>query len=266
MQRRFSFKQAQFMILLICTIIFTKESVADEPLKVVTFNYPPYEYEENNEIKGIAVEIIQEIFSRMGQPIIIDVLPFSRGIEYIKHKDSDAMFTFYHKKEREEFAYYSKEVVIDQTVALFVHENSSIVYDGDLSKLSQYEFGLVSFSYGKKFDDAVKNKVITLFERVPNAKMNIKKFLERRFEILPSDRIIAYYYYNDLVTQNTENSFPKMKELKPPVQTIPSYVGFAKKEKLIVIRNKLDAILSQMKKDGTYNKIINTTIKKWGTE
>ncbi len=123
-----------------------------DSLKVATLVYPPFQYEENGEAKGIAADIVKEIFKRMNQPIEIKFYPFPRAIREGK---SDVIFTFYYKKEREQFAEYSKESLVDQTISLFVHKDSPIVFDGNLSKLSQYKFGLVRFSYGKVFDEAV---------------------------------------------------------------------------------------------------------------
>lgn len=53
---------------------------------------------------------------------------------------------------REEFALYSREPLVEQTIALFVLEDSRIVFDGDLEKLAGHSFGLANFSYGPIMD------------------------------------------------------------------------------------------------------------------
>jgi polar amino acid transport system substrate-binding protein len=237
------------------------ESFADE-LRVATFNYPPFQYEEQGEVKGIAVDIVRELFKRLNQPIKIDFYPFPRAVKNLKTGESDVIFTFYFKKEREAFADYTQEALVNQKISLFVHEDSPIVFDGDLSKLNQYKFGLVRFSYGSVFDAAVDKKLITRIEYVSKMDLNMKKFLRRRFDILPSDRWVAYYYYSKFNREN-DNSV-KLKELKPPIQSFPAYMGFSKANHLGGLRDRSDMVLKEMKKDGSYQRIIDGYLAGWG--
>ncbi len=245
-----------FICLGMCVAVW--ECFADN-LKVATLAYPPFQYEENGETKGIAADIIKEIFERMNQSIEIKFYPFPRAIKNIKKGNSDVIFTFYYKKEREQFAEYSKESLVDQTISLFVNKDSPIVFDGHLSNLNQYKFGLVRFSYGKIFDEAVKNKLITKTEYVSKMENNMKKFIKRRFDILPSDRWVALYYYSKIAPKGKI----QLKELNPPVQTFPAYIGFSKANNLAPLRDKVDIILKKMKKDGSYQKIIDAYLDSW---
>ena len=259
---RFNMKKIRLTLLVaIAMWIATGVSFADE-LRVATFNYPPFQYEEQGEVKGIAVDIVRELFKRLNQPIKIDFYPFPRAVKNLRTGESDVVFTFYHKKERESFADYSKEALVEQTISLFVHEDSYIFFDGDLSKLNQYKFGLVRFSYGSVFDAAVDKKLIKHIEYVSLMDLNMKKFLRRRFDILPSDRWVAYYYHSKV--KNKENKSVKLKELTPPIQSFPAYMGFSKANNLSGLRDKADIILKEMKRDGSYQRIIDGYLAGWG--
>ena len=236
-------------------------SLADE-LRVASFNYPPFQYEEQGEVKGIAADIVKELFKRLNQPISINFYPFPRAVENLKTGKSDVIFTFYYKKGREAFTDYTKEALVDQTISLFVHGDSPIVFDGDLSKLNQYKFGLVRFSYGSIFDAAVDKKLITHVEYVSKMDLNMKKFLRQRFDILPCDRWVAYYYYSKVNLQ--KNNSVKLKELKPPIQSFPAYMGFSKINNLSSLRDRADIVLREMKKDGSYQRIIDGYLADWG--
>lgn len=52
-----------------------------------------------------------------------------------------------------------------------------------------------------------------------------------------------------------------MQELFPELQNIPSYIAFAKKPNLLLIRKKFDNTIREMKVDGTYHKIFQTYFK-----
>lgn len=221
-------------------------------LKLVTLQYPPYEYEENKEVKGVAVEIVKEVFKRMGQPIKIELLPWARAIYMIEKGEADGIFTAYKTLEREAFADYSKEILMPQVVALFIKEDSTIAFDGDFGKLNKYKFGVVKeVSYGEKFDKAVKNKIITNIEDVTIGEQNFLKLSAGRLDIVVSNKYGAIDIINKLKKSK------EIKELLPEVQNVPSYIAFSKKKNLSKIRDKFDEILKEMKKDGSYDKIIN---------
>ena len=63
-------------VLLLLMVFGYSNAVA---LELVTLQYPPYEYLENGEVKGVAVEIVQEVFTRMNKPITITVHPWDRS-------------------------------------------------------------------------------------------------------------------------------------------------------------------------------------------
>lgn len=255
------FKIRVLFFAMIAFSIGTYDGLAQE-LKIASLNYPPFQYTEGGTTKGIAADIVKEIFKRLKRPIRISFYPFPRAVKNIKTGASDAIFTFYHKKEREAFVLYAKEPLVDQTIALFVHKDSPIRFDGDLSALNKYKFGLVRFSYGKIFDEAVKNKTITLLEYVSKMESNMKKFLSRRFDILPSDRWVAYYYYAQSNLRNTKGI--EIKELTPAIQAFPAYIGFSKANQLETLRDQVDKTLKEMKQDGTYAQIITSYLASWG--
>ena len=242
-------------IILLVTLFLVIASFAN-PLKLVTLQYPPYEYEENGKITGIAVDIVEEVFKRMEQPITIKIYPWARAIRYIEKGTADAIFTAYKTSERETFADYSTEILMPQVVSLFVKKDSPIVFDGKLSKLSQYSFGLVrKISYGKALDSAVKDGVLKKIEITSNGKQNAQKLLGGRFDILVSNKYGALYIFKQL------NKLNMIQELSPELQSIPSYIAFSKKQNLSAIRDKFDIILKQMKNDGSYKKIIDSYSK-----
>lgn len=253
-------KKVKFIVFIFMGIcIFTRPCFCNV-LKVAIFDYPPFQYEEDGRAKGLSVDIVNEAFKRINRQIEIKFYPFPRAIGNIRKGSSDIIFTFYYKKEREAFIDYSTEPLIEQSISLFVPKESPIVFDGDLSKLNNYTFGLVRFSYGEIFDNAIKQKLITRVDYVSEMKSNMKKFLHRRFDILPSDRWVAYHYYSKIAANNHPI---QIKELKPSVETLSAFMGFSKLKKLNAVRVQVDATLKEMKRDGTYQKIIDRWIDKW---
>ncbi len=108
-------------------------------IELVTLQYPPYEYEEDGEVKGIAVDIITEGFTRLGYEVDITLYPWTRALNMVKNGDADGIFTAYKTEERLTFADYSNEILIQQSVSLFVTKGSNIQFDGDLNNVKDID-------------------------------------------------------------------------------------------------------------------------------
>ena len=233
--------------------LFWTTAGSSRVLQLVTLEYPPYEYQEGQQVKGIAVDIIREAFRRLSQPIEIKILPWPRAISYIENGKADAIFTAFKNPHRETFADYSKEVLFPQTISLFVRANSSIVYDGQLSSLQPYSVSVTNqVSYGQRFDTAVKEGVLTKIKINNSGKQSAKMLLARRVDIWISNKYGALHIANQL------NQLEKIRVLEPDIQSVPSYIAFSKKRNLTHVRDKLDVVLKAMKEDGSYERIINS--------
>ncbi|RDH42791.1 amino acid ABC transporter substrate-binding protein [Zooshikella ganghwensis] len=239
-----------YFCLLKCLFICTLS--AREELELVTLQYPPYEYKDGDTVKGIAVDIVKEAFRRIHQPIRIEIHPWARAIKKIKMGDADAIFTAFKTPERELFADYSNEVLIDQVISLYTLKKHPIKFDGNLTALARYRFGVVrKVSYGDTFDRALKDDVIKFIMISNSGESNFQILLIGRVDIVVSNQHGAKYILTELGSQN------KVKELNPPLQSTPSYIAFSKKRKLTNIRDQFDKVLKEMKEDGGYQAIID---------
>ena len=243
------------MVIVILLVFCISANASTDPLQLLTIEYPPYCYQEDGEVKGIAVDIIQEAFKRIDQPITLKILPWKRALKYIKSGKADGLFPVLKKTERELFADYSKAMMLE-SVSLFVKNDSNITFDGKLSSMGKYKFGAIQgFSYGEKFDKAVKDSYIKEIKVVTTGTQALKMLVKGRTDVLVSDRYYALYNSKKLGTEN------KIKELLPRIEDTPSYLILSKKRNLSSIRDQFDVSLAEMKKDGSYDRIIEKFFK-----
>ncbi len=234
---------------------FSSDLLRPEPrtLEILTLHYPPYEYEEDGMLKGIAVDVVEEVFNRMDHPIQINLVPWDRALSMIEHGAADALFTAYKTPEREAFCDFSNEVLVDQTISLFVREDSTIQFDGDLSSLEGYTLGTVrKLGYGSVMDKALKHGVLTNVEATRTAEKNMAMLILNRVDVLVSNKYGAY----DILKRLKRTD--KVKELTPSIEHVSSYLAFSKKRNLSHIRDQFDFTLKEMKMDGSYQRIINS--------
>ena len=82
---------------------------SNRPLRIVLEDYPPYEYLENGEPKGIDVDVIKRVFDRLGIACEFKFYPFTRGWLMLKRGTADAAPSISYRREREPFVYYTSE-------------------------------------------------------------------------------------------------------------------------------------------------------------
>jgi polar amino acid transport system substrate-binding protein len=240
-----------YLIRMLLILLAYTPSVFARSYTLVTLEYPPYEYTENGQVKGIAVEIVREAFRLMGHEAVIQVYPFKRSIEMFKRGEADAIFTFFKTPEREEFTLYSNEVVVLQSITLWVRQDSPITYNDDFSSMSQYHFGVIrGVSYGEKFDAQARAGKLNL-DTVDSASSAMDMLVASRFDIWVSNHFGAVYELK------RAGLFESVKELTPPVQEQLTYVGFSKVKNLGELRDQFDKTLKILKRNGFYDAVLD---------
>ncbi len=248
------------MILALWGSLFYSQAFADNVLKLAILDFPPYEFQANNGIDGISVKIVKEVFKKMNQTISIELLPWSRALLYLEKGKIDGLFEILKKPEREKFADYSKVVLMSESASFFVLKDSNITFNGDLNKLTDYAFGVrQDFSYGPKFDQAIKNNVINKISKKVYAEQLLLMLSSGHIDILIGDKYGIPYLYQKMRLNKKNKDLKRYKDIKslsPDVQSTPAYMAFSKKRNLSKVRDHFDKVLLEMKKDGTYSKII----------
>ncbi|BBB67679.1 hypothetical protein UNDYM_3426 [Undibacterium sp. YM2] len=231
------------LLALSCSICFAAT------FKLASLSYPPYEYIEQGEVKGIAVDIIKEAFRLMGHQVSINIYPMRRSLEMVKNGEADGIFTVFKTPEREKYIIYSNEAVLQLTISLWTRNDSNINFDGELARLAPYRFGAVrGISYGSRFDEFIKSGVLNV-ELASDQTSAIRMALAQRFDILISNHAGAIH---EMKKMGLLNDF---KVLYPVVQEQETFFGFAKKAHLEPLRDELDQVLKQLKQNGYYDLI-----------
>ncbi|MFZ6733922.1 substrate-binding periplasmic protein [Undibacterium sp. Ji42W] len=237
------------LLAIVLALLLTPDSIA-ATFKLASLSSPPYEYVEQGEVKGIAVDIVKEAFRLMGHQVTIHVYPMRRSLEIVKSGEVDRIFTAFKTPEREKFITYTKEPVLLLTISLWVKNDSNISFDGELSHLSQYRFGAVrGMSYGSKFDEFSKSGLLSV-ELASDQTNAINMALAKRFDILISNHFGAIHDMKKMGLLNNS------KVLHPVLQEQETYFGFAKKAHFEALRDELDEVLKLLKQNGYYDLIM----------
>lgn len=212
----------------------------------------PTAYIENGKQTGLLVDVVNEVFKRTDYSIEIAIMPWARCLAEVKSGKIDGIFSVYRTPERQEFLTYADEILITQVQAFFVRKDSTISFDGDLTKLSELRIGIINAtSYGPRLDAALGMGVFKKVDLANSASTNIQKLLHDRIDIIPSYRHVALDSARRLGVAGS------IRELSPAVDAIPSFLAFSNKRDYAKVIAAFDQALRSIKEDGTYDAIFN---------
>ena len=129
-------------------------------------------------------------------------------------------------------------------------------FSGELSELRDVNIGIVrDTSYSKKFDEAVTDGALQKIDLADDIEQNLKKLMRGRVAL------IANYRYGVLEAAEHLGLLAEIKEISPPIKSVPSYLAFTKQRDFAKPLDDFQAALASMKQDGTYDRIIGQHLR-----
>ncbi|MDR3440503.1 transporter substrate-binding domain-containing protein [Telmatospirillum sp.] len=237
--------------LLILPIALACRAACADTLVLAAADSRPTAFLTDGKPTGILVDLVTEAYRRAGHSVDIKLMPWARCLEEAKTGGVDGIFSSFKLPEREEFLAFPKEALTTQVISFFARQDSTLTFDGNLSPLKDTMIGVITgTSYGATFDTAVKNKTLQNIDPTNTVESNLKKLAAGRVALIPS------YNYVALDMAKNLNLLSQIKELSPPLQSMPSYLAFTKVRDLKKMSEAFDTALISMKQDGTYDRIV----------
>lgn len=119
-------------------------------LRVVTSDYPPYEYLEDGEVKGTHTETIRRALSTMGYRPEIRVLPWARAEASTRAGSADMIYSLTYSSDRARYYHFSDP--ISQARDVFFKLESRDIQWQELDDLAGLRIGLsAAYSYAPVF-------------------------------------------------------------------------------------------------------------------
>lgn len=239
----------RFVITLLLTLLCSTALHAQE-VTLAYVDFPPYEYEEGGQAKGILVDIVQKIFDNAGIKLSLKFYPFKRAFEMAKNGEINGLFNLYKNEERLQYFDYT-EPLIKNPLVFFVRKDSTISYNS-LADLKGLKIGaMLGYTYGQDFDNN------TTFTRDDSSshESNIKKLTMGRNDAYLCDKLVGIY------TAMSINQMSEIKILPTPFKIMDGHIGFGKGKNQDTIQ-KINAVIVKMKESGEIEKMIDQYIEK----
>ncbi len=127
------------------TIVILSHAFTDNPddLIYMTEEYPPFNFLEDGELKGITIEILKLLWMEMGveeQPV--KLYPWARGFNYIQKYDNHVLFAMSRTEDREDLFKWVGPVFNVEIVLIGLSEKDYNI--SSLKDLDKYKIGTLN--------------------------------------------------------------------------------------------------------------------------
>ena len=220
---------------------------SNEKLTIPFTAYPPYVViNSNKQMDGPWGKIFLEVFKKLGYDVEIKEVPWGNLLNMLKDGSGAVCTNMAMTDERKTFVEYPTQTIGELRFMTVVLKDSGIK-DNTLTAIKKYKIGLrEKFAYKGDFGTATD----LIKDESPDDETTLMKLLNKRVDVAVIDEMAAY----ELIKKLKVND--KVVILANPIAINPQYSGFSKANSKKDLVKKYDEIIAQMKKDGSYNKIM----------
>jgi len=168
-----------FCLAIMIALLLATSAEAQKPIKLVCDIWPPYQIKTETGVSGFSVEVVQAVYKQMGVPTgTIRAYPWKRAMAMLKHGDAQALFSANFTLDRQTFAYYPSEVLIESPWVIWTKNSNTV---NSLNDLKGKTIGVVSgYSYTPKFWNFIKSHCTVA--NVNSDRANFKKLSAGRID------------------------------------------------------------------------------------
>ena len=240
----------------LCAMLFPAAAAASQldGVTYLTEQYPPYNYEENGQLKGISIDLIQKVFASTGaQKSVSDVhlVPWANGYAKAQSDANTCLFSTTRTESRESLFKWAGPIVNSEVVVLAKKGTGvAIASSADLSK---YTLGVIRDDVGMQ---------LLMEAGYPESQLDISSKLGSLLKKLSMGRIDGIAY------DNAVSAYAIKQAGFSPADFTKAYV--LKKSQLFYAFSKdtPDATVAELQKaldaldaSGEHQKIIDTYMK-----
>ncbi len=228
-------------------------TAADQRLRIVTEDLPPYNYLTNQgNLSGASIEIVQALLETLKLETKIEILPWARAYKEALTEPNVLIFSLLRTNEREN-SFHWLSPITPINIKVFAMPASAIVPFSDLNYIGNKTLGVVRHS--SQVDFVNRHKKITRKNLV------IGRSFEQLYKMNLLGRVDLFMAPELLVQYLNYSGGIKPGQQPQPVYVLPErlqrklYLAFSKTTPLSKV-TRFRQTLDQMHKNGQINKIL----------
>lgn len=154
--------------------------VSAEPLQLLTESYPPYSYQENGVLKGIAVDLVKAVMADAGIQYQMKIQPWARAYGLAMNTPDHCVFSTVHTPERAKLFEWVEPLFT--TELYLVRKTGSNINPASLEDAKHY---LVGTQLGDYTEGLLKQGGFTRVDLTSEIDLSLKKLIAGRIDLMP---------------------------------------------------------------------------------
>jgi len=150
-----------------------------EPLKLLTEEYPPYNFSAGGQPSGASVEQAELIMKALGIKYAIEILPWARAFSLAESQPSTCVFTTGHDAERAQRFKWVMPLLVDRMVML--KKAGSSVKPLNIDDAKRFTVGTQREDFSSNY---LKNNNFTKIDLAADMEATLKKLLSERIDLM----------------------------------------------------------------------------------
>tara|TARA_Y100000294_G_C8547697_1_gene333904 strand:- start:30 stop:1442 length:1413 start_codon:yes stop_codon:yes gene_type:complete len=226
-----------------------KALLAAQPnFRILTEEFPPYNYTEKEKITGISTEIVRGILKKLSHADNIEVMPWVDGYKLAQEKDNVILFSTTRTPFREDLFKWVGPLVPNNTV-FFARKDSGISINSLDEAKKVKSIGVYKDDFGELL---LEKKGFTNLDTVVDNRENVKKLVGGKIDLWAINELTGKHMASeDGLVDKIESVYTVEKRFM--------YMAFSKSTSDSIIE-KWQAALDEIKSDGTYAQIFSKWI------
>lgn len=224
-------------------------------LTLLTESYPPFNFEENGELKGISIDLMENLLKKVGSSLRrsdIRLIPWARGYyDQVQHEKNVALFAMTRSEHREDLFKWVGPIA-PTLIGLIARKDKEVKIQ-NLDDILNYRVGVIREGIAPQL--LVKRGIPKQkLQQVSTTIQNIRK-LER-------DRIDVWAYETNVANWEIKSTGLNPSDYQSVyiLQTGELWFAFNRQTPDSLVR-QLQSAYDQLVKDGEYQKILDRYLK-----
>lgn len=244
----------RIITLAVAAFLLQASSGWTQPLRILFDQAnPPFMYAADSKAVGIYPAIIAEAFARMGQPVVMEAVPWKRALISIDDRHTGVGGIY--KTEERLHKYDYSDPLFEETLLVVVRAGSSLKYEG-IESLRGMVLGISrGWTYGDEFEAARKAGVFKV-EEADGDGQNLEKLRAQRIDVILCVREAAF---SAMAGSGTRDEFSVQEKF---FSVNPAFLAFSKQSSMDKTLEAFNEALRTMREDGTWDTIVTSVLGK----
>ncbi|MCP4285780.1 MAG: transporter substrate-binding domain-containing protein [Gammaproteobacteria bacterium] len=177
------------LILFFAIFIFPLTSFGYDPntkLTIITHDYPPFSYMEDNEVKGLSTEILREVLKEMKhENLEIMIFPWKRAYVTVYDSKNLLLYSVARKPHREKHFIWAGRSG-PRSVGMYKLKSRKDIIVPDIEHAKKYH---VASTKGAAYTKAAYDKGFSGIQENPTLIQSIRMLYSRRVDLIIADEV-----------------------------------------------------------------------------